>query len=559
MSWYRQYRPTTISGLHLQSVRDQLEKLRTAKSFPHALLLTGPRGAGKTSTARIIAAMLNDPANAAGAPLKDANPKDELVQRIILGGSMAVNEMDAASHRGIDDVRALKEQAYLPPQEGNTLVFILDEVHMLTTEAFNALLKLLEEPPSHVVFILATTEEHKVPETIISRSTMIRFHKASNEELKSALAPIVKDQKLKIEDDALTAIAASADGSFRDAVKLLETVAAGVDNITMDHVQKHLRSTPVQTIFQLIDAIVAKNDLDVVGVFNALRNQNADQKQFLSGFLNALHEDLMTAVSQPDKSKYSKRISQYLLGQFSGAEVAYAGPIPFMSIELKALEIVFKAQDQSSKPSAPNSGSSASGQGGQGRPVVTSIRKTAVTSTSSSAPAATFPTTSTLVASEMADGPVMPDFSDAPASASSSTIDRVVTATQDAPSYTSVSTDRAGDPALSMMLIEKWMEFITAVEQRNGSLAALLRSAKASLTAGGNVCVEVYYQFHRDQLRQPKFLRILEDACGSLIGQSTCFEFQLAGSSKVAESLSTVSIPVGESEQMIQLAQEVFL
>ena len=523
MSWYRQYRPTTISGLHLQSVREQLEKLRLAKSFPHALLLTGPRGAGKTSTARIIAAMLNDPANTGGAPLKDANPQNELVQRIIVGGSMAVNEMDAASHRGIDDVRALKEQAYLPPQEGNTLVFILDEVHMLTTEAFNALLKLLEEPPSHVVFILATTEEHKVPATIISRSTMIRFHKASNDELKAALDPIIKDQKLSIDDEALVAIAESADGSFRDAVKLLETVAAGSENITVTLVQKYLRSTPTAIIFELNDAIIAKKDLLVVGIFNTLRNQNADQKQFLSGLLHVLHQDLLAAVTQSGKARYSKRVSQYLLGQFSGSEVSYVGPISFMSIELKALEIVFKAQDQSSKPS---SGTVPINKTGVGVRIAPSLPQ------------------------KLSAMPDYPEFAEALPLAPLQALDRVVT---------TVSSDRAGDPALSMLLIEKWMEFISAVEERNGSLAALLRSAKASLTAGGNVCVEVYYQFHRDQLRQPKFLRILEDSCKSLIGQSTYFEFQLAGSSKVADSLSSVLVPTGESDQLIQLAQDVFL
>lgn len=530
MSWYRQYRPTTISGLHLQSVREQLEKLRTAKSFPHALLLTGPRGAGKTSTARIIAAMLNDPANAKGAPLKDVNPEDELVQRIIQGGSLAVNEMDAASHRGIDDVRALKEQAYLPPQEGTTLVFILDEVHMLTTEAFNALLKLLEEPPSHVVFILATTEEHKVPATIISRSTMIRFHKASPAELKAALEPIVKDQKLEIEPEALTAIADSADGSFRDAVKLLETVSAGVSKITAESVQQHLRSTPIHTVFELIDAILAKNDQKVVETFGALRNQNADQKQFLSALLHALHEDLIAGVTQPSQAKYAKRISQFLLSQFSLPEVAYFGPIPFLSIELKSLEMIFRSQDKKSGE-APTSGS--------GSRVSPSSQATKPTPVAASAPrpVASSEPHKTVVHVPEAVVPDVNEFSPA----ASTTLDRV------------------GDPALSMMLIEKWMDFISAVEQRNGSLAALLRSAKASLTANGFVCVEVYYQFHRDQLRQPKFLTVLEQACSSLIGQSTQFEFQLAQSGQVAESLSSVSVPARESEQLIQLAQEVFL
>lgn len=521
MSWYRQYRPTTISGLHLQSVREQLEKLRTAKTFPHALLLTGPRGAGKTSTARIIAAMLNDPANAKGTPLKDVNPKDELVQRIIQGNSLAVNEMDAASHRGIDDVRALKEQAYLPPQEGNTLVFILDEVHMLTTEAFNALLKLLEEPPSHVVFILATTEEHKVPATIVSRSTLIRFPKATHQELRAALEPIIKDQKLKIEEEAQTAIVESVDGSFRDAVKLLEMVAAGVDQITAEHVQNYLRTTPSETVFQLVDAIVGKDEQQVVNIFNGLRAQNADQKQFLSTLLHLLHQDLILVITEPKQAKYAKRVSQFLLAQFALPEVSTSGPIPFLNLELKSLELVFRAQEK-------RDGGATAGP---------SSRRAAAVSGSGNVAAAPqigagLAQVADRVPSHQSAGQVQAD---------------------------QPGVHRAGDPALSMLLIEKWQEFVAAVEQRNSSLAALLRSAKASLTANGNVCVEVFYQFHRDQLKQPKFRSILDQACESLIGQPTAFEFQLAQSGKVAESLSTVTVPSGEADQLIQLAQEVFL
>lgn len=522
MSWYRQYRPTTISGLHLQSVREQLEKLRTAKTFPHALLLTGPRGAGKTSTARIIAAMLNDPANAKGTPLKDVNSQDEFVQRIIQGNSLAVNEMDAASHRGIDDVRALKEQAYLPPQEGNTLVFILDEVHMLTTEAFNALLKLLEEPPSHVVFILATTEEHKVPATIVSRSTLIRFPKATHQELRAALEPIIKDQKLKIDEAALTAIVESVDGSFRDAVKLLEMVAAGVDQITAEHVQNYLRTTPSETVFQLVDAIIGKDEQQVVSIFNSLRLQNADQRQFLSTLLHLLHQDLILAITEPKQAKYTKRISQFLLAQFSLPEVSISGPIPFLNLELKSLELVFRAQEKR------DGGATAISPSSRSASAVSGSRNVAAAPQMSSS----LSHVADRVPSHQTVEPVQADQS---------------------------SLHRAGDPALSMLLIEKWQEFVAAVEQRNSSLAALLRSAKASLTANGNVCVEVFYQFHRDQLKQPKFRSILDQACESLIGQPTAFEFQLAQSGKVAESLSTVTVPSGEADQLIQLAQEVFL
>lgn len=552
MSWYRQYRPTTISGLHLQSVRKQLDQLRTAKTFPHALLLTGPRGAGKTSTARIVAAMLNDPANAKGTPFQDPNVNDELVSRIVQGNSLSVHEMDAASHRGIDDIRALKEQAYLPPQEGSTLVFILDEVHMLTTEAFNALLKLLEEPPKHVAFILATTEEHKVPATIASRSTVIRFSKASLDELKDALQPIIEDQKLDIEADALNAVVEAADGSFRDAVKTLETVAAGVEKITLDHVQRYLKAVPAQVIADLLDSIINKREKDVVELFSALRSQNVDAKFFYQNLINTLHKDLVLSVVEPSSAKFSKRISQFLLAQFSLPEVTVSSPIPLLGIELKALELIFRAQGKNGGESAPTP---------QGP-------KTAGVATSQSSTKKAVASGAILHASSPTDT-VVPDLSTEPSlSVAEQSFAETISyspATTTPPSFEDA--DKViqnqkpveGDSALSMLLIEKWQEFLKAVEGRNSSIAALLRSGRASLSASGCVCVEVFYQFHRDQLKQPKFQTILEQACTSILGQAPRFEFQLAQSGKVAETLSSVTVPNGEADQLVQLAQEVFL
>jgi len=157
MAWHRKHRPQLVSELHLASVRTALEKLMASKNFPQVFLFAGPKGTGKTSTSRILGAMLNDPLNADVVdafffkkPLKKArslqNPdiKSDFSRRVYEGNSFVVQEMDAASNRGIDDIRALKERVMLPPQEGKVTVYILDEAHMLTTEAFNALLKLLE-------------------------------------------------------------------------------------------------------------------------------------------------------------------------------------------------------------------------------------------------------------------------------------------------------------------------------------------------------------------------------------------------------------------------------
>ncbi|HKY74065.1 MAG TPA: DNA polymerase III subunit gamma/tau, partial [Patescibacteria group bacterium] len=214
MSWYRTYRPQTISELNLPEARKELERIRQSGIFQHAYLFTGPKGTGKTSSARILAKMLNCKKNieAVRAALSEKEAKKPFVEpcgvcqsckSITVGTSLCVVEMDAASNRGIDDVRALRERVSLAPSDGLVTVYIIDEVHMLTTEAFNALLKVLEEPPRHVVFVLATTELHKVPETILSRCTVVQYHRASQEELIAALKRVATAEGTKIDHTAL--------------------------------------------------------------------------------------------------------------------------------------------------------------------------------------------------------------------------------------------------------------------------------------------------------------------------------------------------------------------
>ena len=232
MAWNRKYRPSSISGLHLVEVRNQLETLILQGSIPQALLFAGPKGTGKTSAARILGALLNDPENLEpvksiffskkktkkGSSLQDIKTITPLAEKILSGDSYVVQEMDAASNRGIDDIRALKERIMLPPQEGVITVYILDEAHMLTTEAFNALLKLLEEPPEHVLFVLATTALHKIPATISSRCHVVQFRQATNEEILTALKSILEKEKIAYDTEALGEIAHQSDGSFRDAI-----------------------------------------------------------------------------------------------------------------------------------------------------------------------------------------------------------------------------------------------------------------------------------------------------------------------------------------------------
>ena len=219
---YLKYRPQNVSQLDEVKVREQLERILAAKTSPHAFLFVGPKGTGKTSSARIVAKAVN-----CLSPKKPgvACNKCKACELIDKGNTMDIIEIDAASNRGIDDIRELRERVKLVPSFLKFKVYIIDEVHMLTNEAFNALLKTLEEPPAHVKFILCTTAGEKLPETIVSRCFKVEFLKATLEELVSALNRVVKGEGLKINSEDLEKIAHSSDGSFRDAVKWLEVLS----------------------------------------------------------------------------------------------------------------------------------------------------------------------------------------------------------------------------------------------------------------------------------------------------------------------------------------------
>jgi DNA polymerase III subunit gamma/tau len=223
MSYYARYRPQTIEELDLAAVRDSLKSILTSGKFSHAYLFTGPKGTGKTSSARIVAKVLNCEKNTSS--LSEPCNECENCRRITAGSSLSCIEMDAASNRGIDDIRMLRERVGLSPAEGRYAVYIIDEVHMLTTEAFNALLKTLEEPPDHAVFILCTTDPQKIPDTVISRCTRVHFLKATPAEVAGSLEKAITGEKLELEKGSILKIAEAVDGSFRDGMKLLEQLA----------------------------------------------------------------------------------------------------------------------------------------------------------------------------------------------------------------------------------------------------------------------------------------------------------------------------------------------
>ena len=354
-TFYLKYRPQRLADLDLLEIRERLSNLVKSKKIPHALLFTGPKGTGKTSAGRILAKAVNcvgkrKTRQSAGQDYEPCN-KCSVCREITKGIALDLIEVDAASNRGIDDIRALREKIKLRPAKCQFKVYIIDEAHMLTTEAFNALLKTLEEPPAHAIFILCTTAPEKLPETIISRCAHFNFPKAKTAEVINCLKRVVRAEKLQIEKEALTVIAQSVDGSFRDAHKVLEQLALTGKKITLKKAKKLLRQTETLSPKKLLKLMAVKETKAALLEIERVVNIGGDLVVYVHRILDCLRLAMLAKVGLDDVSPLEALQDldmtqiRFMIELFTKAasELKFS-PIPQLPLELAVVEFCSQKQ-----------------------------------------------------------------------------------------------------------------------------------------------------------------------------------------------------------------------
>ena len=318
------YRPQKFEEVvGQQAVTNTLKNAIEKNHLAQALLFTGPRGVGKTTCARILA--------------KEINKHEGLTQ----DEDFAFNifELDAASNNSVEDIRKLIEQVRIPPQVGKYKVYIIDEVHMLSQSAFNAFLKTLEEPPAHAIFILATTEKHKIIPTILSRCQIYDFKRISAFDIKEHLKTIAEKEGIEAEEDALFLIAQKADGALRDALSMFDKVASYADGkITRQIVSESMSILDYDAYFDTVDFMLTNDIPGIVKFFNELLHKGFDAHQFIAGLGSHLRDLLMAKDAKTvDLLEVSDDIKKRYLEQSENI------PLDFL---LPAIDLVTQADIQ---------------------------------------------------------------------------------------------------------------------------------------------------------------------------------------------------------------------
>ncbi len=486
MSLYLKYRPRTIDELDLDGVRATLEGIVKANQISHAYLLTGPRGAGKTSTARVIARIVNCEKNTK----KLAEPCNECdaCHSILDGSALDFVEIDAASNRGIDDIRELKDKIRLAPSTLKYKVYIIDEVHMLTTEAFNALLKTLEEPPAHALFILCTTETHKVPETIVSRCVRIHFTKATVSEMKRSLERVVKGEEKEVSVEALEYLAGRVDGSFRDGVKILEQVLSGSDKVGLAEMEKVVSGSSGYRVDELVAALVTKNTDVALAKLHEASGAGVDLLYLTVEIMKGLRDNLLMGGGV--------ELTKLVFAMDEVARKLGTSPVPELLLEVAVIE-------WGGNPASRQIGGSAD-------------QKT-------STPAKTSKPASQL--------------SGKPEKLAVNLENRISDNTE---SLNSRKTDHK----------EVWSKLMAGLNGDSVTMGALLSKAIPAQIQGDELTIQVKYGFHRDQILTEKVLGKLEKMVSEVMGKPMKVKCEVAAGVTIAQAEVEVDQEFAEAESI---------
>ncbi len=330
MSLYRKYRPRSFAEVVGQEhIVTTLEHAVERDQLVHAYLFFGPRGTGKTSVARILAKILLI------RGIEDEALQQQIIKSVDVGTMVDLIEIDAASNRGIDDVRELKEKVEFSPNLASAKVYIVDEVHMMTKEAFNALLKTLEEPPAHAFFILATTELHKVPDTIQSRCQRFPFREISEEDIVRALQNIADRERITIDRGALRAIARHVGGGMRDAIALLDQLSS-LESVKEEDVRMRIGESADEYVEELWEAIDAHDRAKALTITSSLEENGVSLEVFLRQLLTRARQDLHERIEgKKDTASALERIDAIFLA----LKNIRVSPVPAVALEVALVDL----------------------------------------------------------------------------------------------------------------------------------------------------------------------------------------------------------------------------